>query len=66
MLPSLASYLCREWNAANAGTPAELQTLQIIYHWERTLPDNQRGPTQQVVQWNHQCFASSSLSSSDQ
>ena len=59
LLLPLAQYLCRDWNAAAGGTPAELETLQVIYNWERTLPDNRRAPAQQAVQWDHQCFADS-------
>jgi hypothetical protein len=59
LLPPLASYLCREWNAVNTRTPTELQTLQIIYHWERTLPENQRGPVQRLAQWEAQCWIDS-------
>jgi hypothetical protein len=55
LLGPLGDYLCREWNAAHAGTPAELETLQIIHHWERTLPDNQRAPVERAVQWEQQC-----------
>jgi hypothetical protein len=57
LLGPLGDYLCREWNAAQAGTPTALETLQIIYHWERTLPDNRRAPVEPVVQLNHQCLA---------
>jgi hypothetical protein len=53
----LGQYLCREWNAANLGTPAELQSLQVTYHWEQTLPGGERAPIQQMMQWEHRCFA---------
>jgi hypothetical protein len=55
LLLPLGHYLCREWNAANGGTPLELGTVQIIYNWELTLPDNQRAPIQRTVQWTGAC-----------
>ena len=57
LLLPLAQYLCRDWNAVHGGTPLQLETLQVIYNREPTLPDNQRGPVQQQAQWDHQCFA---------
>jgi hypothetical protein len=55
LLPPLARYLCREWNATHGGRPTQLERLEIIYHWERNLPDRQRDPVQRVVQWEHRC-----------
>jgi hypothetical protein len=55
VLLSLGQYTCRNWNGTNAGTPSQLMTFDIVELWEPTLEDNQRGPVQQHVLWNHVC-----------
>lgn len=57
LLGPLGAYLCREWNAAHVGTPSELERLDVVYHWERNLPDQRRAPVQQAVQWEQRCGA---------
>ena len=51
-------YICREWNARHAGAQ-QLDTFQITYMWETTLPDYQPATPQEQVLWEHNCFASS-------
>ncbi len=48
-------YICREWNARHAGA-GQLETLQITYMLEKTLPDYQRATPKKVVLWEHSCF----------
>lgn len=55
VLLSLGQYTCRNWNGTNAGTPSQLMTFEIVQLWEQTLEDNQRGPVQRRVLWNHVC-----------
>ena len=55
VLLSLGQFICRNWNGANGGTPSQLMTFEIVELWEPTLEDNQRGPVQQHVLWNHVC-----------
>jgi hypothetical protein len=55
VLLTLGQYICRNWNGTNGGTPSQLMTFQIVELWEQTLEDNQRGPVQQHVLWNHVC-----------
>jgi len=55
VLLSLGQYICRNWNGTNAGTPTQLMTFEIVQLWDQTLEDNQRGPVQQRVFWNHVC-----------
>jgi hypothetical protein len=55
VLLSLGQYICRNWNGTNAGTPSQLMTFEIVELWEQTMEDNQRGPVQQKVFWNHVC-----------
>ena len=54
-LLALGQYTCRNWNGTNGGTPSQLMTFEIVELWEQTLDDNQRGPLQQQVLWNHVC-----------
>jgi hypothetical protein len=55
VLLTLGQYTCRNWNGTNGGTPSQLKTFEIVELWEQTLEDNQRGPVQQQVLWNHVC-----------
>jgi hypothetical protein len=55
LLAPLADYLCREWNAAHGAAPDALESLQVIFHWERTLLDGRRAPVEQAVQWEQRC-----------
>lgn len=48
-------YICREWNARHAGDQ-QLETFQITYMLEETLPDYQRSIPQEEVLWEHSCF----------
>ncbi len=55
VLLSLGQYICRNWNGTHAGTPSQLMTFEIVQLWQQTMEDNQRGPVQQKVFWNHVC-----------
>ncbi len=50
-----ARYICRMWNAAHAGAPSELMTLEIVRVIERTLPDYERGRPEREVLSEHSC-----------
>jgi hypothetical protein len=47
-------YICREWNARHTGAE-QLETLQITYMLERTLPDYQTTAPEKRVLWEHSC-----------
>jgi Vitamin K-dependent gamma-carboxylase len=48
-------YICREWNARHAGDE-QLETFQITYMLEETLPDYQPSTPEERVHWEHSCF----------
>jgi predicted DCC family thiol-disulfide oxidoreductase YuxK len=48
-------YLCRNWNSDHYGSN-QLQTFQIIFMRETTLPDYQKPDVVPVTIWNHHCF----------
>ena len=49
-------YLCREWNARHADDQ-QVETFQIAYMLEETLPDYQAATTpERVALWEHSCF----------
>ena len=48
-------YICREWNAHHAGAQ-QLETFQITYMQEMTLPDYQPSTPEKRVLWEHSCF----------
>ncbi len=47
-------YICREWNARYTGTN-RLETFQITYMLEETLPDYQLSTPEKVILWDHSC-----------
>jgi len=47
-------YICREWNARHTG-PDRLETFQITYMLEETLPDYQPSTPEKVILWEHSC-----------
>jgi hypothetical protein len=47
-------YICREWNARHTGTN-RLETFQITYMLEETLPDYQPSTPEKVILWEHSC-----------
>ena len=47
-------YICRQWNAHHTGADT-LETFQIIYMLEMTLPDYRQSKPEKVDLWNHTC-----------
>jgi hypothetical protein len=47
-------YICRQWNAHHTGAET-LETFQIIYMLEVTLPDYRQSKPEKVDLWNHEC-----------
>lgn len=50
-----ARHLCRSWNAAHEGEEM-LDTFEIYFIREETLPGDHVAPLQKVKLWNHHCF----------
>lgn len=48
-------YLCRNWNASHTGDET-VQTLQIYFMKETTLPKGEVAPVEKVLLWSHDCF----------
>ena len=48
-------YLCRNWNATHQGEET-LETFQIYFMKETTLPNGKVAPIEKVNLWNHNCF----------
>jgi hypothetical protein len=48
-------YLCRQWNEHHS-PDRQLETFQILFMLERTLPDYQVSPIESIELWNHHCF----------
>jgi len=47
-------YLCRTWNAEHHNQTT-LETFQIFYMKEETLPDGNIAPPEKVLLWSHRC-----------
>ena len=52
---SYGQYLCRDWNDSHEGKD-QLETFQIIYMKETTLPDYEKPTVEPVTIWDHHCF----------
>jgi hypothetical protein len=50
----LGDYLCREWNARHTGAQ-RLESVQVTYVTERTLPNYQRATPQKAVLTGQRC-----------
>jgi hypothetical protein len=50
-----AQYLCRNWNSQNKGNQ-KLDTFEIFYMLERTLPNYQPPKLEKISLWKHYCF----------
>jgi hypothetical protein len=48
-------YLCRAWNAVHHDRET-LDTFQIFYMKEETLPGGNIAPPEKVLLWSHRCF----------
>lgn len=48
-------YLCRKWNAEHR-EQATLETFQIFYMKEETLPNGVMAAPEKVLLWSHRCF----------
>lgn len=48
-------YLCRNWNGKHP-SDKQLQTFQIIFMKETTLPDYEKPKVEPVTIWDHHCF----------
>ena len=48
-------YLCRNWNATHQGDET-LETFEIYFMKETTLPNGKVAPIEKVNLWNHNCF----------
>lgn len=57
-LDAYAGYLCRDWNARHAGQE-QLETFQIFFMQETTLPDYQPPSIEKKLLWTHACGAPS-------
>jgi len=54
--PAYARYLCRRWNRQHLG-PRRLETLEIVFVRERTLPDFRREDPRRQPLLQHACAA---------
>ena len=54
-LLNFGGYICRSWNAWYPEGPMQLQTFDIVYITQPTLPDGKRGDIQYQVIWQHRC-----------
>ena len=50
-----SQHLCRTWNAEHH-SQATLETFQIFYMKEETLPNGVIAAPEKVLLWNHRCF----------
>jgi hypothetical protein len=48
-------YICRSWNAWYPDGPMQLQTFEIVYFTQPTLPNGDRGEVENRVIWQHRC-----------
>ena len=55
-LAAWAGYLCRDWNARHDGQE-QLETLEIFFMQEMTLPDYQPPGIEKKRLWTHACGA---------
>ncbi len=53
-LDAYAGYVCRDWNARHRGWE-RLETFQIVYMQETTLPDYQPITPEKKLLWTHSC-----------
>ena len=53
-LDAYAGYVCRDWNARHRGRE-RLETFQIVYMQETTLPDYQPVTPEKKLLWTHSC-----------
>ena len=53
---NFAKYLCREWNEKNTRDEDTLETLEIYYMNETTLPNYQVPNIKQDLLWKHYCL----------
>jgi len=49
-------YLCRDWNSKHHVELEKLQTFQIYFMKETTLPDYKTPKIEKVLLWSHDCF----------
>lgn len=54
-LLNFGGYICRSWNEWYPDGPMQLQTFDIVYFTQPTLPDGERGEVQYQVIWQHRC-----------
>lgn len=47
-------YICREWNASHTGA-GQLETFQLVFMKEKTLPDYQVSQPESQALWEHSC-----------
>lgn len=57
-LRAWAGYMCRDWNARHRGRE-QLETLEIFFMQETTLPDYQQPSVEKKLLWTHACVAPS-------
>lgn len=48
-------YICRSWNEWYPDGPMQLQTFDIVYFTQPTLPEGVRGSIEPRVIWQHRC-----------
>jgi hypothetical protein len=48
-------YICRSWNEWYPDGPMQLQTFDIVYFTQPTLPEGERGEIDPRVIWQHRC-----------
>lgn len=54
-LLQFGGYICRSWNDWHPEGPMQLQTFDIVYFTQPTLPDGERGAIEQRILWQHRC-----------
>ena len=54
-LLNFGGYICRSWNEWHPDGPMQLQTFEIVYFSQPTLPEGKRGEIQHQVIWQHRC-----------
>lgn len=53
---NFAKYLCREWNRKHERDEEKLETLEIYFMNETTLPDYKKPEIKKELLWRHNCF----------
>lgn len=48
-------YLCRKWNSSHPETE-RLETYEMVYMRQDSLPNGTKAPPQRVMIWRHECF----------